>query len=165
VGNARKEDTAYFKAIIDQMNNGGSEALMHALVNRDLSNFDVRKPPQTPFNFDLKLLSMDTGDQFIYELLRKSSDEDWETTVQKRVMHTEYLDWCKDHGKTHKQTASTFGKNLKKLIPSVDLEKKETVGTGEGKTKRFPLYVFPELSVCRTEFELACKADGSIWSM
>jgi hypothetical protein len=165
VGNARKEDTAYFKAIIDQMNNGGSEALMHELMTRDLSSFDVRKPPQTPFNFDLKLLSMDTGDQFVYELLRKSSEEDWETTVQKRVVHTDYLDWCKEHGKTHKQTASTFGKNLKRLIPSVDVDKKVTVGTGGDTTKRFPLYVFPALSVCRAEFELACKAGESIWSM
>jgi len=165
VGNARKEDTGYFKAIIDQMNNGGSEALMHMLVNRDLSGFDVRKPPQTPFNFDLKFLSMDTADQFVYELLRKSSEEDWEATVQKRTLHAEYTDWCKEHGKIHKQTASTFGKNLKRLIPSLDPNKKSTVTTGWDGTKRYPQYVFPELSVCRTEFQLACKADESIWSM
>ena len=165
VGNDHKEDTAYFNAIIEQMRNGGSEALMHLLMTRDLSQFDVRKPPQTPFIFDLKFLSMDTADQFVYELLRKSSEEDWETSIQKRVMHGNYLEWCKEHGKTHKHMSSTFGKSLKRLIPSVDPDKKETVGTGGSKNKRFPLYVFPALSVCRSEFELACKANESIWSM
>ena len=138
---------------------------MHLLMTRDLSQFDVRKPPQTPFIFDLKFLSMDTADQFVYELLRKSSEEDWETSIQKRVMHGNYLEWCKEHGKTHKHMSSTFGKSLKRLIPSVDPDKKETVGTGGSKNKRFPLYVFPALSVCRSEFELACKANESIWSM
>ncbi len=49
--NARKEDTAYFKAIDAQMKNGGVEAMMHDLVNWDPSEIGgwgvLRKPPKT----------------------------------------------------------------------------------------------------------------------
>lgn len=47
VSDRRAKDTAYFAAIADQMRNGGREALLHLLQNRDLSNFNVRDVPQT----------------------------------------------------------------------------------------------------------------------
>ena len=46
VSNKHKEDHAYFDAIFDQMRQGGSEALMYLLKNRDLSDFNVRKIPR-----------------------------------------------------------------------------------------------------------------------
>jgi hypothetical protein len=41
------KDTAYFAAIANQMDHGGREALLHLLLNRDLSRFSVRIVPQT----------------------------------------------------------------------------------------------------------------------
>jgi hypothetical protein len=41
------QDRQYFRAITEQMENGGCEALLHLLLHRDLSNFDVRTVPQT----------------------------------------------------------------------------------------------------------------------
>jgi hypothetical protein len=41
------QDGDYFGAIAREMNNGGREALLDLLLNRDLSEFDVRKVPHT----------------------------------------------------------------------------------------------------------------------
>jgi hypothetical protein len=43
----RVRDFAYFKAIEDQMENGGYEAMLHQLLHLDLSRFNVRDVPQT----------------------------------------------------------------------------------------------------------------------
>lgn len=47
VGEERKQDTAYFRAIHKAMNEGGREALLHYLLTYDLSAFEVRNVPQT----------------------------------------------------------------------------------------------------------------------
>lgn len=164
VGSTHKEDHAYFAAIIDQMRNGGSEALMHELMNRDLAGFNIRKMPQTPYNFDLKLLSMESSDQFIYEYLRAASSEDWDIYLRKSILHNEYLDWCTGHGKKHKLTASMFGKNLKRLIPSTGETKINSTSPAD-KVKRHTYHIFPNLDTCRSAFEKACKSGAEIWEL
>jgi len=164
VGSEHKEDHAYFAAIIDQMRNGGSEALMYELQNRDLSEFNVRKIPPTPYNFELKLLSMESSDQFVYEYLRASTKDGWEIYVQKSHLHSNYLDWCSDHGKKHKHTASIFGKHLIRLIPSTSDCKMVESHTSNQK-KRHMYYVFQNLDTCRKEFEKVCKASPAIWEL
>lgn len=47
VSNEERCDTGYFGAIAEQMDNGGREALLHYLLNLDLSKFNVRKRPET----------------------------------------------------------------------------------------------------------------------
>ena len=164
VSNKRKEDHAYFGAIIGQMRNGGSEALMHILKNRDLTAFNVRKVPQTQFNFDLKLLSMDSTDSFIYEFLRDASEDDWDSSVSKSKLHNEYLEWCKSHGKKHSNTPSVFGKQLKSILPSLTECKKKSDSFGLP-NKRKNHYVFSSLEICRNEFEKAYKSDSEIWKL
>jgi hypothetical protein len=43
----RIQDHAYFAAIVQEMDNGGREALLYYLLHRDLSGFNVRIVPQT----------------------------------------------------------------------------------------------------------------------
>lgn len=162
VGSDHKEDHSYFESIVNQMRNGGSEALMYELQNRDLTGFNVRKMPPTPFSFDLKLLSMDSSDQFIYEYLRTAIDESWTTHVRKSILHSEYIDWCTSHGKKHKHASSTFGKHLKRMIPSLE-ECKMKPEHFQDQGKRQMHHVFPELNTCRKEFEKACKSGSEIW--
>src|SRR4029453_8525084 len=55
VGTAQAKDTAYFGAIYDEMEHGGREALLHFLLNRDLTHVDIRKYPETSGNAKQKL--------------------------------------------------------------------------------------------------------------
>ena len=44
-GDEHAQDTKYFKALVNQLNNGGREALLYYLMNEvDVSKFDERKP-------------------------------------------------------------------------------------------------------------------------
>lgn len=47
VGEAKRRDEDYFQAIADQMKAGGYEALLHMLLNMDLSAFRIRQFPET----------------------------------------------------------------------------------------------------------------------
>src|SRR5262249_7508723 len=58
VGIEHKEDHPYFKAILHQMDNGGREALMHHLLNFDLSSVNLRSVPTTKALLDQQIASM-----------------------------------------------------------------------------------------------------------
>ena len=47
VSEAKTGDHPYFSAIAKQMKSGGSEAMLHDLLHTDLTDFEVRKFPQT----------------------------------------------------------------------------------------------------------------------
>jgi hypothetical protein len=65
VGAGHKRDFGYFKAISDQMNNGGREALLHLLLHRDLSGFNVRDVPETAALAEQKAYSRRGIDQLV----------------------------------------------------------------------------------------------------
>ena len=56
---------AYFQPIIDQMNNGGREALLGLLFKRDISEFNAEAIPQTKEREHQKLLSAPLGDKIV----------------------------------------------------------------------------------------------------
>jgi hypothetical protein len=47
VGDAQIQNSEYFAAVVEQMGTGGREALLHELLQEDLSDFNVRVVPQT----------------------------------------------------------------------------------------------------------------------
>jgi hypothetical protein len=47
VSEARRQDRDYFRAIVNQLDNGGRESLLFELLHRDLSDFDVGAVPHT----------------------------------------------------------------------------------------------------------------------
>jgi hypothetical protein len=57
VSDARKQDHAYFEAIAKQLDSGGRAALLHFLLNRDLTGFNIRAVPQTQALADQKARS------------------------------------------------------------------------------------------------------------
>tara|TARA_B110000240_G_C13281137_1_gene360116 strand:- start:296 stop:523 length:228 start_codon:yes stop_codon:yes gene_type:complete len=48
VSNSRKNNHNLFKQLINEQNNDGKEALLEALMDYDLSEFEVRSMPETP---------------------------------------------------------------------------------------------------------------------
>ena len=68
VSDAKKQDHDYFATIISAMDNGGREALLHFLLNRDLSTFNIRNVPQTSGLADQKAHSRRGVDRLIEHL-------------------------------------------------------------------------------------------------
>ncbi len=74
VSNSRKNDHNFFKRLIYEQNHGGIEALLQALMDFDLSEFEVRNIPETPARLDQKFLSMEPIEKWWLEIL---SNEDF----------------------------------------------------------------------------------------
>ena len=70
VGNHHMQDTPYFEKILNQMQNGGREALLHELQRYDLTGIDLRNFPQTEALWEQKVLTMSSPTQFWYEKLQ-----------------------------------------------------------------------------------------------
>ena len=61
MGEDHMQDHAYFAAIDHEMNNGGREALLHYLLNFDLSQVNLRTIPKTAALLDQQIESHDAG--------------------------------------------------------------------------------------------------------
>jgi hypothetical protein len=68
VAQHRKRDFNYFAKLVDQMNKGGRAALLHHLLNRDLSRFLVRAVPETAALAEQKTYSRRGVDALVEEI-------------------------------------------------------------------------------------------------
>lgn len=76
VGEAHKQDHAYFKAITGDLYNGGLEHLLHFLLTYDLSAFEVRQVPKTQALRGQQIESLKGFEKYLYEQL-------WEAALPK----------------------------------------------------------------------------------
>jgi hypothetical protein len=70
VGDRKKQDKAYFRALHQAMNEGGREALLHYLLTMDLSDYEVREIPQTDALRDQKEQSLRPQEEWWLDVLR-----------------------------------------------------------------------------------------------
>jgi hypothetical protein len=161
----RKEDTAYFNAIYEQLSKGGYEALMYDLLHEDLSGFDPKIMPENFAGFDMKMEGASSIDRFIYTSLKEGcwdhanagpSAELQNTTIHRFYDH--YKSWC-EHERQNISRKEQLGKRLRELIPGTAT----TRNPREENTKRPFIYVFPPLAECRLSFEKAYKQTSQIW--
>src|SRR4029077_10743749 len=71
MGEDHTQDKPYFAAIDHEMNNGGREALLHYLLNFDLSQVDLRTIPKTAALLDQQIQSMSPEEAWLLDLLKK----------------------------------------------------------------------------------------------
>ena len=67
-------DYQYFEALDAELKNGGLAAMLHELLHRDISAFNVRSVPQTTGLVDQKVRSLRGVDAWWHEILQ---DEAW----------------------------------------------------------------------------------------
>jgi 5S rRNA maturation endonuclease (ribonuclease M5) len=156
-------DKVWFERIIEQMNNGGKEAMLYALLKEwDVSNFDPRDFPRTEALADQIIASMDSVQKFWFTAL-----QDGEITIRNdtfsrcyefgewvvtKDLHKAYETFCKGIKERHPVISKVLIKNLKKLCPDMRHSKRTVEGKG-----RKEGYTFPDLARCR---ELLDEAIG-----
>ena len=156
VSEARMGDTAYFKAIIEQMDNGGREALLYHLVHEvDLEGVDLRDFPQTEALRDNKIYSMSPPEQFWVEILRegrlREDDGTWSKSVPRHILHEQYIQFAQKIGQSRKSCQTELGMMLKKLCPQIRPTNPQIAG------KRVDMWEFPDLKTCRSYFDRITK--------
>ena len=163
-GEARMQDSGYFAAIMEQIENGGREALMHLLCQRDLTDVNLRKIPKTDALRTQQTLSLDSVGKWIHSCLYTGEIEDspngdrtnWPSSISPSNFHQSYLFFCKKHSLSHPSAFNMFGKKLKELLPAISKSRKG------GKTRQ-TMYQLPSLEDARSQFEKVNGWVGMQW--
>ncbi len=164
---ARIQDSEYFRAIADEMDTGGREALMHVLVNWDLSGINLRKIPRTKALIEQQLRSLGTVGQWLYSCLEFGGLEEpeagggtylreWPDKYETKEMFNAYVGFCRRLGLAHPEKPTMFGKILFELMPSMAKRR-------EGNKTRRSVYLLPDLERARAEFEQTNKLHSIDW--
>ena len=165
VSDSRKNDHDFFKKLIDEQNHGGSEALLNALMDFDLSYFEVRNIPETPARLDQKFLSMDMIQKWWVDVL---SDENF--TIGEKILHieqdnrvpifdlsTSFDEYAKEHNPRHRLwSVKRFCGQFRKLVSNVEVKR-----SGSGPRE----YEFPSLNECRLFFAEKYSLDTDIFEI
>lgn len=166
VGHDRRQDTSYFRAITDQMNNGGREALLHMLMTLDLKEFNIRSVPRTTALQEQKILSLAPEEEWWYTNLMEGrvlrEHEGWEKEVLKDALLDDYVEYMKRVGINRRASPTALGKFLSRICPPgypKSYQKMATVrsmghdGYEITKRRRAYFYEFPPLGLCRERWD------------
>jgi hypothetical protein len=117
------QDDAYFKAIADELKNGGHEAMLHELMHRDISNFNHRRAPDTGALQDQKMQSLPTDlawwqavlqRGYVYESKLGLEDyfSEWHEWMATEVLFKSYTEFAKAKGERQIKNRVHFGRAM-----------------------------------------------------
>jgi len=127
VSDAKKGDYPYFKGIHDQMQTGGTEALMHFLLSIDISGWHPRQIPEAlqVCGWELKIRSGGSIVQWWFDLLQQGwikkvdtryAEEDqhaWPELLPATELQASYLAWCMAYKINHPEHSVVIGHQIK----------------------------------------------------
>ena len=97
----------HFAAIGAQMDNGGLAAMIHEMLHRDISRFDVGAVPNTDALAEQKNLSLNTLDRWWLAVLERGflwrsrhgieAFSEWQDFCTTELLNRSYLQWCADN--------------------------------------------------------------------
>lgn len=161
-GNQR--DTTYFSAIMEQMDNGGREALLHYLRTYDLGDYEVRDVPPTEALREQKLLSLTPDEDWWYQRLVSGQllydGSDWPPEIMSRLLVEDYVEHGRRHHVSKRSSETRLGRFLRHVLPNFSTSRRLAeieVPTGDGWSRRKQMralfYKMPTLADCRTRWE------------
>ncbi len=164
VGDGHQQDENYFRAIAQQLDNGGREALLHMLRTYDLSSYRVRKVPHTEALHEQKLLSLNTEEEWWYQKLadgRILQDGDtWPVEVMADVLTDDYIEYTRRFNVSRRGNQTALGRFLNKVCPGLGSTQRRAqieVPSGDGftrkRTMRVRFWMLPTLAQARTDWE------------
>jgi hypothetical protein len=165
VSSIKRADYQYFETLELELKNGGLAAMLHDLLHRDISGFNVRSAPETTGLVDQKVRSLRAVEAWWHEILQEGnipgvvgddspfpvSREHWigPVKVNRDTLYKNYLDFSKERKEYRAEDKSRLGKSLRRYVPRLAEERPRQSDTG----RRDRLYLFPPLAECRAGFE------------
>ena len=165
VSDSRKNDHDFFKKLIYEQNNGGSESLLQVLMDSDLSEFEVRSIPETPARLEQKMLSMDILQQWWLEILSnedflvggKILDFDDINRVARSDLLKSFNEYTLEHKPNHRNWGPRqFFPQFKKQIP---FEQPRRIRSGGRECE------FPSLNECKLYFADKYSLDSDVFEI
>jgi len=159
VKDTRMQDVRYFAAITQQMENGGYEALLHHLMSIDISDFNIRKVPQTGALREQKMLSLAPEQSWWHAKLvdgRVFDDQPvWPDYIFCTQLTYDFVEAQRTWARNAHSSQVKLGLFLRKAIPMMVKEQlwgEHPVVQVNGDTKmveRPYIYRLPPLKACR----------------
>lgn len=160
VSSEHQEDHEYFESMSRQVEQGGREALLHILMTRDITNFNVRKIVHTDASRGQKVHSFTPEEEWWYTKLRdgriREGDPRWVQEVACVDLTNDFLSYAKGFGVFRRGNRTKLETSLVNFCPEVKgpypAASTIEVTTMDGTKKHLqnPLcWRFPSLTTCR----------------
>jgi hypothetical protein len=122
VADHRIGDREYFAALTKQMEDGGLAAMIHELLQRDISKFEVRDFPNTPALADQKKHSLDSLHKWWLAVLERGYlyksrhgvpwFTDWHAFYSTELLARSYQQWCDETRPYDRKTRFDLGRMM-----------------------------------------------------
>lgn len=146
------ENKQYFADIGAELRDGGYEALLYDLQTFDLDSVDLRTVPKTAALLEQKERSLPPIKAWWRDRLGAGQttldSSEWERSVSRRRLIDDYIAHADRIGVKRKADETTFGREIRRLIPGLREHRPVTV------TGRERQYIFPPLSECRDAWDI-----------
>jgi hypothetical protein len=157
VSERNMQDTAYFGAILKQLDEGGRAGLLRYLLEFELSTVDLRQIPRTEGLLDSVLPSMNDLESWWFSVLSEGELPrgcPGERQCTKRALYRSYLRHAKErNGRGQRSVETEVGRFLKTVVPAGMRENKVDCAYADNTNRRERAVTFPHLGVCRKAFE------------
>ncbi len=159
----RLQDLPYFREIKREYENGGKEALLHFLMNYDLTDFDPRSVPKTDALQEQKQHSFTPEQEWWFNKLERGEvfeGEGWPQYVVCTHLAHNFTSYIKLWSSSSRSNSSKLGRFMSQVIPDGmsargQLGGKHDVVDVDGTVKsvdRPRIYSLPNLERCREHF-------------
>jgi len=158
VGNGNAQDKPYFVAMLKQMKNGGFGALLHYLINFDLTQTDVGVLPETMALSEQKESSMGPIETYWFTCLQQGNTllmakSGWLNNVVTSDFHDDCMTYLNKLGYRRMPHINVFFRKLRGLMPP-EAMKRRLVGAN-----RQSAVDVPSLEECRMHFDKMMRTN------
>jgi hypothetical protein len=149
----------------DRASDKGRAAMLYALLNMDLCDFNIRAVPKSAAKTEQKLLTLKGTTSWLYHILQEGGigNHRWDKTgltISRDRAYGWYEDFIKDRHEWKPEIRDLWSKTIRNVLgPCVtDVRSKE-----EGSRRRIRSFRFAPLADCRSRFETHIGAPNIEW--
>jgi hypothetical protein len=153
------QNTAYFAEMDRELEDGGFEHLLGALLRFPIDSVNLRQIPRTSALLEQKIRSLDSIEAWWFARLFAGAPLrrllEWKAEIPTNDLFEDYIAASEKIGIKRKQEETIFGTKLKRLVPSLRRARRRMIlDDSHGlKSGRVPVTLLPDLQTARAEFE------------
>lgn len=164
VRDAKQQDATYFEAMQKQMSDGGYSALLHLLLERDISKFQVRNYPRNAAQSTQRELTLDPMEEWWLSRLREGAQHErldhWHDRVMMHKLTDSYVENARKFNIVRRGNETQLGRFLRKYVPDlttsrprISVPQFDERGEQISYSRQVLCMHFPSLEKCRAHFE------------